>query len=78
MRRVTLEINSSIYDYIMFFLENIPKNLLKIKQETLTKTQNSGKEINLPLDKKLPKGFLNPIKIDSYKTIAKRDELHER
>jgi len=33
MQKVTLEINNSIYDYIMFFLENIPKNLVNIKKE---------------------------------------------
>ncbi len=33
MYKVTLEINSSIYSHIMFFLENLPKNLLNIKQE---------------------------------------------
>ena len=32
MQKVTLEINNSIYDYIMFFLENIPKNLVNIKK----------------------------------------------
>jgi hypothetical protein len=38
MQKVTLEINNSIYDYIMFFLENIPKNLLNIKKELQMKT----------------------------------------
>ncbi len=33
MQKVTLEINNSIYEYIMFFLENIPKNLIHIKKE---------------------------------------------
>ncbi|SFV66922.1 hypothetical protein MNB_SV-13-1392 [hydrothermal vent metagenome] len=33
MYRITLEINSSIYEHIMFFLENLPKNLVNIKQE---------------------------------------------
>ena len=37
MYKVTLEINSSIYSHIMFFLENLPKNLLNIKQEVQTK-----------------------------------------
>ncbi len=37
MHKVTLEINSSIYSHIMFFLENLPKNLLNIKQEVQTK-----------------------------------------
>ena len=38
MQKVTLEINNSIYDYIMFFLENIPKNLVNIKKELQVKT----------------------------------------
>ena len=41
MQKVTLEINNSIYDYIMFFLENIPKNLVNIKKEFQTKTDNN-------------------------------------
>ncbi len=40
MQKITLEINNSIYDYIMFFLENIPKNLLNIKEEIKVKKQN--------------------------------------
>jgi predicted transcriptional regulator len=44
MYKVSLEINSSIYDHIMFFLENLPKNLVKIKQEVQSKKQ-FGKEI---------------------------------
>jgi len=38
MQKITLEINNSIYDYIMFFLENIPKNLVNIKEELQVKT----------------------------------------
>lgn len=37
MYKVTLEINSSIYAHIMFFLENLPKNLVNIKQEIKSK-----------------------------------------
>ena len=37
MQKVTLEINNSIYEYIMFFLENIPKNLVNIKKEFQSK-----------------------------------------
>ena len=40
MQKITLEINNSIYDYIMFFLENIPKNLVNIKKELQIKTVN--------------------------------------
>jgi len=38
MYKVTLEINSSIYEHIMFFLENLPKNLVNIRQKVKTKT----------------------------------------
>jgi hypothetical protein len=38
MQKITLEINNSIYDYIMFFLENIPTNLVNIKKEFQVKT----------------------------------------
>jgi len=27
---------------------------------------------------KLPRGFYNPIKVDSYSKIAKRDEIYDR
>ncbi|HIP11453.1 MAG TPA: hypothetical protein EYG73_01915 [Arcobacter sp.] len=37
MQKITLEINNSIYEYIMFFLENIPKNLVNIKKELQVK-----------------------------------------
>jgi hypothetical protein len=40
MYKVTLEINSSIYTHIMFFLENLPKNLVNIKQDIKTKKPN--------------------------------------
>ena len=78
MRRITLEINNSIYDYIMFFLENIPKNLVNIKKEIQLKADNSNKSYFKSVKKELPSGFLNPIQIDSYKNIATRDELYER
>jgi len=43
MQKITLEINNSIYDYIMFFLENIPKNLVNISNELQGKTVNHAK-----------------------------------
>jgi hypothetical protein len=78
MYRVTLEINNSIYEYIMFFLENIPKNLLRIKTESLSNKDTSPPEAPTLSKKELPAGFLNPLKIDSYDEIATRDELYER
>jgi len=46
MQKVTLEINNSIYDYIMFFLENIPKNLVNIKKDFQSKTVSPREESN--------------------------------
>ncbi len=41
MQKITLEINNSIYNYIMFFLENIPKNLVNIRKELPVPTNNN-------------------------------------
>lgn len=43
MQKITLEINNSIYDYILFFLENIPKNLVSIKKEFQEKGNSEHK-----------------------------------
>jgi len=43
MQKVTLEINNSIYDYIMFFLKTILKNLVNIKKEFQKKGQTLKK-----------------------------------
>ena len=77
MQKVTLEINNSIYDHIMFFLESVPKNLVHIKKEIQSKSDNNKPYFN-SAKKELPSGFLHPIQIDSYKDIATRDELYER
>jgi len=45
MQKITLEINNSIYDYIMFFLENIPKNLVNIRTE-LQVSNNNNNEVS--------------------------------
>ena len=34
MQRVQLDISSDIFDKVMFFLENLPKNLVRISNET--------------------------------------------
>jgi len=66
MQKITLEINNSIYDYIMFFLENIPKNLVNIKKELQSKayTQEPSNSFN-------PRDFFgiansSKVEIDSY------------
>jgi len=53
MYRVTLEINSLIYEHIMFFLENLPKNLLNIQQETKNKNNLMIKNSSIYKLKKL-------------------------
>jgi hypothetical protein len=39
MQQVTLNINPSIYKHIMFFLKNLPKNLVDIQEQPKTSTQ---------------------------------------
>ncbi len=46
MQKVTLEINNSIYEYIMFFLENIPKKLVHIKKELQQENKLERKSSN--------------------------------
>ena len=46
MQKVTLEINNSIYEYIMFFLENLPKNLVNIKKDFKSKNTSQKKPSN--------------------------------
>lgn len=66
MQKITLEINNSIYDYIMFFLENIPKNLVNIKKELQVKTNNS--ELSNSFNPRDFFGVANSskVEIDSY------------
>ena len=67
MQKVTLEINNSVYEYIMFFLENIPKNLVHIKKELQVKSkppQNTSNTFN-------PRDFFgvansSKVEIDGY------------
>lgn len=36
MQQITININPSIYEHIMFFLQNLPKNLVDIQNENRT------------------------------------------
>ena len=67
MQKITLEINNSIYDYIMFFLENIPKNLVNIKKEFQVKTLNDT-ELSNSFNPKDFFGVANSskVEIDTY------------
>ena len=33
MQQITININPSIYEHIMFFLQNLPKNLIDIQPQ---------------------------------------------
>jgi len=48
MHKVTLEINSSVYDKIMFFLDNLPKNMVQIKTN-----QEFPTSVQTPIEDKL-------------------------
>ena len=69
MYRVTLEINSLIYEHIMFFLENLPKNLLNIQQETKNKNNLMIKNSSIYKLKKLQgvgKELYSGVNSDNY------------
>jgi hypothetical protein len=36
MQQITINVNPSIYEHIMFFLQNLPKNLVDIQFQTET------------------------------------------
>jgi len=44
MQRVQLDISSDIFDKVMFFLENLPKNKVKMNFDTVLNQKNSQKE----------------------------------
>ena len=74
---ITLNIqNEQLFDKILNFLNRFTNDGLEII------TNGNHKVINQPnsthYKKTLPKGFLNPIQIESYNNIASRDEIYER
>ena len=74
MQRVQLDISSDIFDKVIFFLENLPKNKVKLNFETVSNQKNSQKkEQNLMFD-----DFLNHSQKVNTITKLDRDELHER
>ena len=73
MQRVQLDISSDIFDKVMFFLENLPKNKIKLNLDTVF-NQKSSK-----VEKKLIFGdFLNHTQKVNVIRKSNRDELHER
>ena len=43
-QRIQLDISSDVFDKVMFFLENLPKNLVRISTETNIKVKESQLE----------------------------------
>ena len=74
MQRVQLDISSDIFDKVMFFLENLPKNKVKLNFDNVLKPKKvQNKEEDL-----LFADFLNHSqKVDNI-TKLDRDELNER
>ena len=72
---ITLNIhNEQLFDKILQFLNRFKNDGLEIMTQ-----YKENKQPNItPHKKKLPKGFFNPVQIDSYTDIVSRDALHER
>jgi hypothetical protein len=70
VQKVTLEINNSIYEYIMFFLENIPNNLLSIKKEIQEKVDNINLDEKSDFDKAELLNRINDIRYNKIKPLS--------
>lgn len=78
MQRVQLNISSDIFDKVIFFLENLPKNKIELNFDTVFNNANSSNK-NLTLEKKSIFGdFLNHTQQVHTITKFNRDELNER
>ena len=73
MQRVQLDISNDIFDKVMFFLENLPKNKIKLNFDTVLNQNSSKVEKNLIFE-----DFLNQTQKVNIITKFDRDELHER
>ena len=40
MKIIKVEVNETIYEHIMFFLKNLPKNLVKVSTNNLNEDKN--------------------------------------
>ena len=77
MQRVTLEINNSIYEYIMFFLENIPKNLLNIKKETKEKSDSINIDEHHDFDELELLNRVNDIRYNEIKPLSREEIFND-
>lgn len=77
MHKVTLEINNSIYEYIMFFLENIPKNLLSIKKEIPEKADSANMDKNCNFDEIELLNRVNDIRYNKVKPLSREETFND-
>ena len=77
MQKVTLEINNSIYEYIMFFLENIPKNLLRIQKETQDKADGIEMDETDAFDTKELLNRVNDIRYHQVKPLSREEIFND-
>ena len=77
MQKVTLEINNSIYEYIMFFLENIPKNLLSIKKEIPEKVDSANMDKNCNFDETELLNRVNDIRYNKVKPLSREETFND-
>ena len=76
MQQITININPSIYEHIMFFLQNLPKNLVDIQtqnsKQISSKTSISSKAFGLLNGKiKDPVEWQRAIREESERDIYK-------
>ena len=77
MQKVTLEINNSIYEYIMFFLENIPNNLLSIKKEIQEKVDGVNLDEKSDFDKAELLNRINDIRYNKIKPLSREEVFRD-
>ena len=76
MQEITININPSIYEHIMFFLQNLPKNLIDIQAQNIkqvpSKASNSSKAFGILNNKiKDPVEWQRAIREESDRGIYK-------
>jgi hypothetical protein len=77
VQKVTLEINNSIYEYIMFFLENIPNNLLSIKKEIQEKVDGVNLDEKSDFDKAELLNRINDIRYNKIKPLSREEVFRD-
>ena len=74
---ITLNVeNEQLFNKILSFLNRFTNEGLEIITNRAHKVVNQ--QNSTPYKKTLPKGFFNPIEIESYNSIASRNDIYER